>query len=97
MTLYAAPICLGCTHFRGYQMPSLSARAAVLLPPNPTGTCDAFPDHIPLAIWQGSADHREPYDGDHGIQFAAKTAQDAAYADLIFTPRPEQEEPVESE
>lgn len=32
-------------------------------------TCDAFPTGIPPAIWFGQDDHREPVEGDHGIQF----------------------------
>lgn len=31
--------------------------------------CDAFPDGIPDEIFDGTFDHREPYDGDHGIRF----------------------------
>jgi hypothetical protein len=35
--------------------------------------CDAFPDGdgIPSEIITNEADHREPFPGDHGIQFDA--------------------------
>ena len=33
------------------------------------GKCDAFPDGIPLAVWDGDHDHTRPYPGDHGITF----------------------------
>lgn len=49
-------------------------------------TCDAFPDHdsIPLEIWLAENDHRDPYPGDHGIQFEPV---DTEYARKRF-PRP---------
>ncbi len=31
--------------------------------------CPAFPDGIPMAIWMGENDHKQPYKGDHGIMF----------------------------
>ncbi|MEA2014654.1 MAG: hypothetical protein U9N38_05050 [Thermodesulfobacteriota bacterium] len=37
-----------------------------------SNTCDAFPDGIPIKFLQDNLDHREPYKGDHGIQFEDK-------------------------
>ncbi len=71
MTLTAAPICLGCTHYR--------ART-----PNGTGTCDAYPDAIPLTIWESADDHRAAVAGDHGVRFSPTDDESAAYANLLF-------------
>jgi len=32
-------------------------------------TCAAFPQRIPIIILIGENNHREPFPGDHGIQF----------------------------
>ena len=68
MTSVLMPICLVCRHFQR----------------GPGYRCKAYPDGIPEPIIDNAADHREPYDGDGGIQFAPKD-RDAAKiaADLI--------------
>jgi 2'-5' RNA ligase len=33
--------------------------------------CAAFPDGIPAEIWDNQFDHRQPHEGDHGLQWEA--------------------------
>jgi hypothetical protein len=71
MTTLVMPICLYCVHFdQGYKGYGFK--------------CAAFPDAIPMAIIESQADHREPIDGDHGIQFAPDCERGAQYAAELF-------------
>jgi hypothetical protein len=55
-----APICEDCLHFQ---------------PEVGNFKCAAFPDGIPEEVLDGSVDHHEPYNGDHGIQFEPALAR----------------------
>jgi hypothetical protein len=54
MTTGPAPICAYCRHY---------TRAAAVF------SCAAFPRGIPDGIIGNEQDHRQPVEGDHGIQF----------------------------
>lgn len=36
--------------------------------------CAAFPAGIPAGIWGNEQDHRQPIDGDHGLQWESNGA-----------------------
>ncbi|MFI5261008.1 MAG: hypothetical protein ACHQZR_00470 [Candidatus Limnocylindrales bacterium] len=73
MTSVAPPMCKGCTHLtRDSDRPLADPK------------CAAFPAGIPTEILLSRADHRTPYPGDRGMQFAPQTDQDARYAAMIF-------------
>lgn len=59
MTTTLAPYCLSCKHLTS-EGAGLSSEAF---------RCEAFPDGVPMKILTWEVDHREPVEGDQGIQF----------------------------
>lgn len=73
MTTTLPPICLWCVHFDREESMT---------------TCDAFPDGIPQDILTASADHMEPREGDHGIQFELRSGEEFPSAIYPVSERP---------
>lgn len=67
------PICTGCAHFR--------PDAEIL-------ACAAYPAGIPDRIIRNLYDHRRPYRGDGGTQFAPVDDGAAAYAERLLAELP---------
>jgi hypothetical protein len=59
---------------------TLCAACARLGEPTKTGqpACEAFPGGIPSVISTWGADHRQPRNGDHGLQFVQAEGEGAA-------------------
>ena len=63
-----APMCFSCKHF---------ARGAEF-------TCAAYPAGIPAEITESRLDNRNPWKGDHGIQFELSDPERPNYAVIPF-------------
>ena len=69
-----------CTRYRSMFSPEGMAKAA-------NGPfCAAFPDGIPDDIWENRFDHRQPHEGDHGLQWEAVDAVAFPFPEYAFAP-----------
>ena len=39
---------------------------------NGDGTCEAYPQQVPMEIRRNQADHRQEYPGDHGMRYLGR-------------------------
>jgi hypothetical protein len=58
-----------CARYRSFLSPE--SQALGLRGPS----CEAFPDGIPDDIWTNEFDHRQPHEGDHGLQWSSRGGQ----------------------
>ncbi len=74
-----------CARYRSPLSDAALDAGAVLGP-----SCEAFPGGIPAEIWENRADHRKPYPGDNGLQWApiAPAAKFPAYAMAVSETAP---------
>lgn len=72
MDIITPPICVNCIRLR----PAMYGKWGLF--------CSAFPNGIPDDIIASRVDHRKPVDGDHGLQFLAKSAAAAEDAEHIM-------------
>ena len=84
MTARAQAQCTpSCARYRSMFSPEGMAKAA------DGPFCAAFPDGIPEDIWTNQFDHRQPYEGDHGLQWEQNgdfPFPEYAFAPEVLTP-----------
>lgn len=79
MTYVLAPICYQCKRFQGGH-PGTWGLFCEAYPGGDVGPDKQDRAGIPAAILETRVDHHEPYEGDHGLHFVAKSEEDAAEA-----------------